>query len=155
MRFIPCFFKFLSKAKVVTGLIKRIWCVSYWLFLLEPTEAPQLQPCKASCGERLNVTLTWTVGADILTTLKYKILNSSKLSRGRVFGMCTQYVWWSRKQTGESEKYIELRIYPILPVGCLDVLCVLWSHNKAKRSDSLKDIFLIWHTYRSPNLWNG
>ncbi|KAK2563756.1 hypothetical protein P5673_012745 [Acropora cervicornis] len=26
----------------------------------EPTEAPQLQPCKASCGERLNVTLTWT-----------------------------------------------------------------------------------------------
>ncbi|XP_067037207.1 uncharacterized protein [Acropora muricata] len=25
----------------------------------EPTEAPELQPCKASCGERLNATLTW------------------------------------------------------------------------------------------------
>ncbi|XP_015770746.1 PREDICTED: uncharacterized protein LOC107349159 [Acropora digitifera] len=25
----------------------------------EPTEAPKLQPCKASCGERLNATLTW------------------------------------------------------------------------------------------------
>ena len=27
------------------------------------------------------MTLTWTVGADILTKLKYKILNSSKLSK--------------------------------------------------------------------------
>ena len=103
MRLIPCFSKFLSKAKVVTRLIKRIWWVSYWLFLLEPTEAPQLQPCKASCGERLNVTLTWTVGADILTTLKYKILNSSKLSRGRVFGMCTQYVWCRIQETNGWE----------------------------------------------------
>ena len=27
------------------------------------------------------MTLKWTVGADVLTTLKYKILNSSKLSK--------------------------------------------------------------------------
>ena len=27
------------------------------------------------------MTLTWRVGADVLTTLKYKILNSSKLSK--------------------------------------------------------------------------